>query len=216
MIVGDLHGCFEELEALLEVVAFSPSDDRLVSVGDLVGKGPYGAETVRFFREGGHEAVLGNHEARLLAWHRGTSARPLKKVHQRHADALSREDWAWLEGLPLWLELPDYAMCVIHGGRFPDLPLEAHEPHVLYTMRSIRPDGTSSNRVDDGVPWASRWDGPEEIVFGHDAIRGLQKWPHATGLDTGCVYGNSLSAYVLPDRRIVSVPAKAVYEEPGP
>ena len=61
VVVGDVHGCIEELEELLRAVALRPTD-RLVSVGDLVGKGPDGAAVVRFFRQGGHEAVRGNHD----------------------------------------------------------------------------------------------------------------------------------------------------------
>lgn len=213
LIVGDVHGCLEELEALLGVVAFRPPEDRLVSVGDLVGKGPHGAETVRFFRVSGHEAVKGNHEEKLLSWRRGERGKPLKGAHQAHADAMTDEDWAWMEALPLWLELPEHEVIVLHGGRLPDRRLEEHEPWVVMNMRSIRDDGSPSNRVDEGEPWASRWPGPGTIVFGHDAIRGLQRWPHALGLDTGCCYGGELTGYLLPERRLVSVPARAAYQE---
>jgi hypothetical protein len=86
---------------------------------------------------------------------------------------------------------------------------------VLLNVRTVRADGTPSKRPDDGPLWGTLWRGPELILFGHHARRGLQQHPHAIGLDTGCVYGHALTACVLPERRIVSVDAARVYEEPG-
>ncbi len=215
VIVGDLHGCLDELLDLLAATSFDAAHDRLVSVGDLVGKGPRGAEVVRFFREGGHAAVRGNHDERLLAWRRGDTDRPLGASHARDAARRSDEDWQWLDALKLSLELPEHQVFVVHAGLVPGVPLSAQDPQLMMNLRSLRADGSPSSRVEDGAPWARAWPGPELVVFGHDAVRGLQRWPHAVGLDSGCVYGGELSALVLPDRRVVSVPARQAHAPRG-
>lgn len=208
VIVGDVHGCRLELEDLLGEIGFA-GGDTLIGAGDLLGKGPDGAGVVRLFREGGHTSVLGNHDAKVLAWRRGE--RSLKGSHREHADGMTDADWAWLEGLPLWLRLPEHGAIVVHGGIVPGRPVESHDPSVLMNLRSLTPEGLPSKMVEDGVPWASCWRGPEIVVFGHDALRGLQVYEKAIGLDTGCVYGGELTALVLPEARIVSVPAREAY-----
>lgn len=70
-----------------------------------------------------------------------------------------------------------------------------------------------SSKVDQGEAWASLWPGPDHVYFGHDARRGLQLWPFATGLDTGCLYGNVLTGVFIgsDDPEFLVVRAKEAY-----
>ena len=210
LVVGDVHGCLDELLALLAAAGRRP-DNRVVLVGNLVAKGPKSAGVVRWARESKADAVLGNHDAHVLRAVRG--GRRVGPMHRAVADSLSAADVSWLESRPLFLRLDavgDRPYLVVHGGVVPGIPIEEQTPAHLLNLRSITTDGEPSKRIE-GAPWASLWEGPEHVVFGHDAVRGLQQHPFATGLDTGCVYGRSLTALVLPTGELVSVPAFETY-----
>jgi diadenosine tetraphosphatase ApaH/serine/threonine PP2A family protein phosphatase len=214
LVIGDVHGCRSELDALL-VQAGLAAGDQVVFVGDLVGKGPDSRGVVRRARELEALAVRGNHDHRCLGWwhavREGREPPALGPDHRPAAESLDEDDWAWLASLPLTLRLDEHNVIVVHGGLVPGVPLGDQRPEDLMNLRSIRPDGSPSWRAYQGVPWGSLWPGPEEAVYGHDALRGLQQHPHATGLDTGCVYGGRLTGYLLPERTFVSVPAERVW-----
>lgn len=202
LLIGDVHGCLDELRALVRKARLAP-EDRVVLVGDLVAKGPDSLGVVELAREQGWQAVLGNHDAHLLAAKSG--------AHAELREAMPAASLAWLEGLPPLLQLEDHPVVVVHAGVVPGVPLAAQRRDDLLTMRTIRPDGTASKRAEDGALWAPLWPGPQHVVFGHDAIRGLQRHAHATGLDTGCVYGKSLTGLLLPEWELISVPARRAY-----
>lgn len=212
IVVGDVHGCIDELERLLGEVGMRPGD-RLIFVGDLVAKGPDSPGVIRLVRSLGAEAVVGNHDHYLIEHHRARAeaSDAIKKLARK----LGEEDWRWLEALPYTIAIPDHGALVVHGGLVPGVPIDQQKPENMLQMRSIRKDGTASKRIEEGVPWASVWVGPPHVYFGHDAVRGLQRYEHATGLDTACVYGGRLSACVLPEREIVSVKARETYSVPG-
>ena len=157
--------------------------------------------------------MLGNHDAHVLrlrdvqAGRVPGEGRDAKPEHQVVVDTLEDEDGAYLAGLPLFLRLGpekpgDADTVMLHAGAVPGIPLERQSREHIITMRSTREDGEPTKKIK-GRPWAALWPGSERIVFGHDAIRGLQQHPFATGLDTGCVYGGQLTALVLPERRLV-------------
>jgi predicted phosphodiesterase len=213
LIIGDVHGCSNELRDLLHACEYADGD-RVIFVGDLVAKGPDSPGVLELVRTLGANSVRGNHDQAVLRWQNPAArdAAPEPGPHHlRLARQLSPENWALLRSLPLWLRLPEFGMLVVHGGVVPGVPLEEHDPELLMNMRTLRPDGTGSRRPEDGVLWGSRWSGPERVVFGHHATAGLQRHPLALGLDTGCVYGKELTALVMPEDRIVSVPARAAY-----
>jgi predicted phosphodiesterase len=213
VFVGDVHGCADELEDLLSACAFS-SSDALVLVGDLVAKGPDSRRVLALVRKYSARSVKGNHDHAVLRW-RDMIEQGKAPAHGPHhlkvARSLSDDDWQTLLALPLWLTLPEANVIVVHAGLLPGLPIDQQEPDLLMNMRTIRSDGSGSRRAEDGVLWGSLWPGPELVVFGHHATQGLQRHTHAVGLDSGCVYGGKLSAYVWPDDRIVSVPARKAY-----
>jgi hypothetical protein len=222
VIVGDVHGCLDELLALVEKCGGLASA-RFVLVGDLVAKGPDSQGVVQWVRESSVDAVLGNHDAHVLRQRDGGDAAPPKPHHGAVAETLTPADWEHLAALPLWLAVDAHkgplrdraadggaSHLVVHGGLVPGVPLGRQERTNLLNLRSITADGTPSKRLD-GAPWASLWQGPPHVVFGHDAIRGLQRHPWATGLDSGCVYGRELTALVLPAGELVSVPARRAY-----
>lgn len=222
-IVGDVHGCSAELEELLEQIHFREGHDRLFFVGDLVVRGPDPHGTLSMFRKLGALSVRGNHEDRLLAWRR--RARPLAEKHQRLAQGLSDAEWAVLEAMPLWIELPEHGLLLVHAGVVPGVPVERTPAEALLKIRTVDPDGRWSDEPDAGVLWGTRYEGPPHVVFGHNARTDPQLHPWATGIDTGCVYGGHLTAAVLAEGQpmphgaaagtaLRSVPARRAYHAP--
>jgi hypothetical protein len=210
IIVGDVHGCRSELEGLLDRVAFA-SGDRLVFVGDLVARGPDSLGVLDVARTTGAIVVRGNHEQRLLDWRRARAAwmhgeaaakPPIGRMHRDLARSLRPVDWTLLETSPLFLELPEHGACVVHAGLLPGVAFEAQSPQTLMRIRTVRVTAPKRGRARPKaahVLWGAAYEGPPQVVFGHNAAPGLQLHPWATGLDTGCVYGGRLTAMVLAE-----------------
>ena len=226
IIVGDVHGCRLELERLLERVRFS-SGDRLVFVGDLIARGPDSRGVLDLARSTGALIVRGNHEQKLLDW-RDDDEIALSRTHMDVARGMRDVDWTLLETSPLWIDLPEHGARVVHAGVLPGVPIERQVPDTLMRIRTVGVRGSKkSSHKAHGIPWATLYRGPPQIVFGHNALAGLQLQPWATGLDTACVYGGGLTAMVLREgeripqstarRRalLVRQPAARAYFEPS-
>jgi len=138
IIIGDVHGCLDELRDLVRRCG-GVRGAHIVLVGDLVAKGPDSAGVIQWAREAGARAVLGNHDAHLLRHKPGTarSGDDERPHHASVARTLRQADWRWLEGLPLWIALdgdgegegeggdplasPGHV--VVHAGLVPGVPL---------------------------------------------------------------------------------------------
>ncbi len=228
LIIGNVHGCAAELDALLARLAVGEAD-RVVFVGDLLARGPDSRGVLAKVRALGARSVLGNHEERLLAARdarsRGEPGPRMGPAHRRVFDELDDDDWALLESLPLSIELPEHELRVVHAGVVPGVPFEEQDPWLLTHIRTIDAEGIPSNRFG-GTLWGADYDGGPHVVFGHNARLTPQLHPHATGIDTGCVYGGRLTAMVLEAGQkpppieerasvLVNVPAQHTYVDYG-
>lgn len=182
LVVGDVHGCARALER----VVTSARPDRVVLVGDVFPKGPEPARTWEVLRDCGAVGVMGNHDARLLdAWgKRGDS------VHHRTWPLLSEAARDWLAELPL--HRTEAGRLVVHAGLHPTEGLAGSTTRVLLTVRRWPDDLDLDNPF-----WWQLYDRETPVVYGHDAMRGLQLHARTSGLDTGCVYGGVLTGLVL-------------------
>eukprot|EP01126_Amoeba_proteus_P061371 TRINITY_DN8236_c0_g1_i2.p2 TRINITY_DN8236_c0_g1~~TRINITY_DN8236_c0_g1_i2.p2 ORF type:complete len:155 (+),score=26.51 TRINITY_DN8236_c0_g1_i2:688-1152(+) len=136
------------------------------------------------------------------------------------SENLLEEEINFLCSLPYTVSVPQFGVIVVHAGLIPGIPLDQQHRSVMYKIRNLVVVKDEENpetkflgieKNDFGLPWASVWSGPEHVVFGHDASRRLQEYPHATGIDTGCCYGGQLTALVLPGQHRVAVEAAKTY-----
>jgi hypothetical protein len=214
IIIGDIHGCNVELLDLLKACQYTPGD-LVVSVGDMVGKGPDSRGVIRTLQQLNAVAVLGNHDVFALDTYRGvkTARDPLYGEHVR---TFSATDIAWMSNLPYLLRinlpLAQSSVLVVHAGIWPGKPLSEQDPVQCVLMRNmfaVKGGGGSlkpTSIFEKGTAWVSHYTGPEMVVFGHDARRGLQLASHAIGLDTACCYGGQLTALVISEEDAISPP----------
>lgn len=200
IFIGDLQGCLEPLQRLLDAVAFDPAQDRLHPAGDLVNKGPDSIGVLRLLRKLSAEPVLGNHD---LLW-LGTG--------RLDAEPKLRD---WLAAQPIVRSYED--VILVHAGLHPKwgdrdlVKLRGEDVDYATTVRYCdrkgrRPDSDWPVPEAPFAPWDTFYKGDRRVVFGHWARRGHVRTDKVIGLDSGCVYGGKLTAWIAEEDRVVQVP----------
>ncbi|MDI6749635.1 MAG: symmetrical bis(5'-nucleosyl)-tetraphosphatase [Pseudomonadota bacterium] len=262
--IGDVQGCFEPLQRLLDYLRFSPATDRLWFVGDLVNRGPQSLEVLRFVKSLGDAAitVLGNHDLHLVMQAAGFGKASKEDTLDAVFAAPDRDDLlAWLRSCPLFHVEGEWAM--VHAGLLPSWDVAkaralsdevsaaltapdyrdflAHmwgsEPdawrddltgwdrlrvivNAMTRMRFVTPEGRMEFRAPGSkgppergpagtLPWFAvpeRKSADHLIVFGHWSALGFRQMDKVLALDSGCLWGGSLTAVRLEDRRVFQMP----------
>jgi protein phosphatase len=235
-IIGDVHGCHDELDALLGKLGYVASDGapvhpegrRAVFVGDFVDRGPNSPGVLRLVMDmvtaGSALAVPGNHDLKLV---KKLAGRDVKVAHGlaetlAQLDALPDEirepfcDEArrFLDDLVSHLWLDDGRLVVAHAGMKEDM-----QGRGSGAVRAFALYGETIGEIDEyGLPvrlnWAAEYRGRAMVVYGHTPTP-VAEWINNTiCIDTGCVFGGKLTALRYPERELVELPAARVYMEP--
>ena len=231
-IIGDIHGCHDELAALLGRLGYHtstspvthPDGRRAIFVGDLVDRGPGVAEVLdtvmSMVQAGSALCVQGNHENKLRRALAGRNvqlthglAESLAQLEARGPEFSARVE-TFLDGLISHYVLDGGALVVAHAG----LP-ERYHGRSSGRVRSLALYGDTDGESDDyglpvRYPWADDYRGAAAVVYGHTPVT-TPRWMNNTiCLDTGAVFGGELTALRWPEKEVVSVPAARVYYEP--
>ncbi|WP_245897379.1 AAA family ATPase [Hymenobacter nivis] len=241
-LIGDVHGCYHELRALLEKLGYAlhdepvadvrdlgirvtpPAGRRAIFLGDLVDRGPASPQVLRLVmsmvRAGTALCMPGNHDIKLLRHLNG------KKVTVNHGlaetlaqleaepEAFKGDVRRFLDGLVSHYVLDGGSLVVAHAG----LP-EAMQGRGSGAVRAFALFGESTGEIDEfGLPvryeWAREYRGRALVAFGHTPVPDAEWLNNTIDLDTGCVFGGRLTALRYPERELVAVPAAQVYSEP--
>ncbi len=238
-IIGDVHGCAGELIALLGALGYSvrlegsgdgrraittaPRGRRAFFVGDLVDRGPNSPDVLRIVmdmvaREQAY-SVIGNHDDKFMRHLKGRAVKlthGLDRTVEQYAtegDTLRARTLAFLDTLPSHAWVDGGRLAVAHAGVREGM-LGNNHPKV----RDFGLYGDSSGRpAADGLPerfnFGADYRGKVAVVYGHTPVAEPEWLNNTMCIDTGCVFGGSLTALRWPERELVSVPARQAHAE---
>jgi protein phosphatase len=229
-LIGDVHGCGDELEELLGRLGYAPdatgvwrhsAERKAVFLGDLVDRGPRVPDVLRLVmgmvKAGAALCVPGNHDEKLLRWLKGKNVRIAHGLQQsieqleREPPELRAEVATFLDGLISHYVLDGGRLVAAHAGMKQEMQGRASG-----RVREFALYGETTGEFDElGLPvrldWAAEYRGPARVVYGHTPVD-EPRWLNRTiNLDTGCVFGGSLTALRYPELELVSVPAARAY-----
>ncbi len=237
-IIGDVHGCFGELAALLTQLgytvqareddgyqAFHPEGRQAVFLGDLVDRGPDIPAVLKLVMSmvaaGSALCVPGNHDMKLLRKLRGKDVRiahglaeSLAQLEQEPPDFKQRVI-NFLDGLVSHYVLDDGKLVVAHAGMKAEM-----QGRGSGRVRDFALYGETTGETDEfGLPvrynWAAEYRGQAMVVYGHTPVPDPEWLNHTINIDTGCVFGGKLTALRYPEKELISVPAAQTYCEPA-
>src|SRR5437868_8088496 len=174
IVIGDIHGCFDELKDLLDLIKLH-KNDRVVAVGDLITKGPKNCEVLDLFiSDRRFSSVVGNHDRAIRQKLRGEPVRLTKDERKTlvRLEADRERYAAYLRSLPFTIDLGSYL--VVHAGVRPGVSLDAQ---MASDMTEIRTMGADPSRRR-GVPWYQVYQGAQTVLFGHWPAKELRRAPH--------------------------------------
>jgi protein phosphatase len=236
-IIGDVHGCFDELVTLLEKLGYSieqdgnlhratpPSGRKAIFVGDLVDRGPKITQVLRLVmgmvKAGNAFCVPGNHDMKLLRKLRGKDVQithglgdTLAQLENEPED-FKREVADFIHGLVSHYVFDDGRLVVAHAGMKEDM-----QGRGSGTVRSFALFGETTGETDEyGLPirfnWAAEYRGRAMVVYGHTPVAEPEWLNRTINIDTGCVFGGKLTGLRYPEKEIESVAAVREYYAPA-
>lgn len=230
IVIGDIHGCLEEFEELLNKLSYQPSNDRIILVGDLIDRGPDSLGVVRKARELKLECVMGNHEFKFLKWYKNKNSRSdVYGTYYKDLN-LSQNDIDYLFKMPSYVRINNN-LIIVHAGLKPGISLLSQSNNDLMYLRytdvngefiSLKTISKIGKEAAKACFWTEFWKGPDSVVYGHN-VHSLdyplieEVAPNVTcyGIDTGCCFGGHLTSLILETKEIVQVKAKKEYFPPG-
>jgi len=235
-VIGDVHGCFDELVELLGTLGYQeqaggawqhPGGRKAVFVGDLVDRGPKIPQTVRLVMEsvkaGTALCVPGNHDVKFMRkiWgkdvqitHGLADSLAQFEAYEQHYRGFSRVAAEFINDLVSHYVFDDGELVVAHAGM-----KESMQGRGSGAVREFALFGETTGETDEfGLPvrynWAAEYRGAAAVVYGHTPVPEPEWLNRTVNIDTGCVFGGKLTALRYPERELVSVPAKKTYAEP--